>query len=749
MTNQKISTIEQLPSVRSYLHRIGAEVRSMRTAVIKEVRGNYWKDLAAIRFNRDGSIDAPAEYLPTEDEAYNIRKTIEQIQFPKLLPLANPLLSKNLPPAIKEAKPENIYFFYCEDNKASMMQVRIDTVSGKRYFPWTYWDDDVWRQMEPEGLLPLWGLDQLVEGKHTIAFIHEGAKAARAVREMVEQKTPEAIERFVSHPWGADLVNAAHLGWIGGALNPGRTDWSILAKSGIQRVYIISDNDKPGLQAVPIISQRLNLPAFHIMFTNEWPPSFDLADPFPKKMFQTIESIQRYIGPPFRSVLHPATWSTDIIPAKEKGKRPAAVLRESFKHSWSYIESADVFVCNDMPEIMLTENVLNKALAPFSHVNNVSQLIVKAFRGRTTKLCYRPDIPGRVVTDRGTSAINLHVPSDIRSSEGDPTPFLEFMTYLFPVEEELNTVLKWCATLISKPMLRMHFGLLLVTENQGIGKTTLASAILAPLVGVHNVGWPTESDVATSEFNSWLANKRLVVVNEIYSGHSWKAYNKLKSIITDSEVNVNQKHQRTYTLENWAHVIACSNSLRALRVEEDDRRWFYPLVTEAAWPRHKFATLRNWLACGGLSIIKNWSDSFVKGNGICGYIEPGERPPMTVRKKELIAGSRSEGAAAAAVFGEALVESDKAIAVTMREVIMHIRQEVQGRIYESDYEIRKAMVETGAHMWPDRIKVDGQLQYIMVSREGWRMIEGKEPHEAIAILRQLRRRASELYEVSM
>lgn len=742
MIKRKVASISELPGANAYLTRVGAEVRSMRTAVVKEMHGKYWHDLAVIRFSRVGEILAPTEYAPTEAEAKLIATEFVDIEFPRLMSLTTPLLHPGLPDIVKQAQRDNIFEFHDMENRVVMLQVRIMRGEQRHYLPFTFWSDEEWRQMEPEGPLPLWGLDQLAE--NSTVFVHEGAKAARYIRGMIAARTPAAAELLSNHPWGQELCNAAHLGWIGGAMSPLRTDWTALQKAGVRRVYVVSDNDQPGVQAVPAIAQMIRIPTFHVMFTNEWPISFDLADEFPRRMFSEIDGTKRYIGPPFRACLHPATWATELrAPPGGKG-RPIATLRESFKDLWAYIEEADLFVCKEMPEMLRTEQVLNKITAPFSHVHETSKLIVKAFRGRTTKLCYRPDMAGRVITDKGTSAVNLHVPSDIRSSAGDPSLFLDFVGYLFPMERERAQILRWCATLIAKPEVRMHYGLLLVTENQGIGKTTLASAILSPLVGINNTGWPTESDVATSDFNGWLANKRLVVVNEIYSGHSWKAYNKLKSIITDTDVNVNQKHQRTYTIENWAHVIACSNSLRALRMEEDDRRWFYPQVTEHAWGRHKFTELRNWLSAGGLSIVRWWAEQYGE------YVQAGERPMNTLRKKELINGSRSEGAAEAATLGEALAMTSNSIVLTMKDIVAHVRSTVQGRVYESDYELRKAMVDAGCRMWPERIKINGQLQYVVMTKEAYEEIEViLENREITDRIRAYVKRPSEIMEGSM
>ena len=709
----RIKSLNDIPAVASYLKRIGAEPRSLRTAVVRENKGPYWEDIAVIFFEQNGTVKAPDNYAPTEKEKLAIEVDCVSVQWPQIRLLKSVV---DLPDEVKKLPPRNVFEFRNLNDEIIMLQTRVDLGEGeKKYVPWTYWDDGQWRKMESEGPLPLWGIDQLKN--NTTVFIHEGAKAARAMREMIEGKSPEMKRKLAAHPWGEELSAAAHIGWIGGALSPSRTDWSMLQKLGVKRAYIVSDNDAPGIAAVPAISFHLRIPTFHVQFTSEWPQGFDLADDFPKIMFKTVEGREYYTGPSFRSCLHPATWATDQIP-NPRGK-PSIVLRKNFKEMWTYVEEADLFVCTEMPEIIRAENIMNKMLSAFSNTNATSQLIVKAYNGRSAKLCYRPDIKGKIVTDSTTSAINLHTPTHVKSKPGNAEPFIEFMRYMFPNDSELKEALRWCATLIARLDVRMEYGLLLVSERQGVGKTTLGSSILGPLVGMQNVGFPTENQIVQSEFNGWLANKRLIVINEIYSGHSWKAYNKLKSAITDKEVEVNEKYQRPYIIENWCHVFACSNSMRALKIEEDDRRWFYPEVTEEKWPRNKFESFHNWLKSGGLNIIKSWAENY--GD----YVMKGQPAPMTERKKELIVASRTEGQQEAAILAEAMNRQEEPLVLTMKDIVEWVRSSIQGRLYDTDLELRKAMKEVGAVWYEDRFLIGGRLQLAAMNCRALDMMKNK------------------------
>jgi hypothetical protein len=709
----RIKSLNDIPAVASYLKRIGAEPRSLRTAVVRENKGPYWEDIAVIFFEQNGTVKAPDNFAPTEKEKLAIEVDCQSVTWPQIRTLKSLI---DLPEEVKKLPPKNIFEFRNLNDEIVMLQARVDLGEGeKKYVPWTYWDDGQWRKMESEGPLPLWGIDQLKN--NSTVFIHEGAKAARAMREMVEGTSPEMKKKLAAHPWGEELSAAAHIGWIGGALSPSRTDWSMLQKLGVKHAYIVSDNDAPGISAVPSIAFHLRIPTFHVQFTSEWPQGFDLADDFPKNMFKTVEGREYYTGPSFRSCLHPATWATDVIP-NPRGK-PSTVLRKNFKEMWTYVEEADLFVCTEMPEIIRSEAIMNKMLSAFSNTNQTSQLIVKAYNGRSAKLCYRPDIKGKVVTDTTTSAINLHTPTHVKSKPGNAEPFLEFMRYMFPNESELKEALRWCATLIARLDVRMEYGLLLVSERQGVGKTTLGSSILGPLVGMQNVGFPTENQIVQSEFNGWLANKRLIVINEIYSGHSWKAYNKLKSAITDREVEVNEKYQRPYIIENWCHVFACSNSMRALKIEEDDRRWFYPEVTEEKWPRQKFESFHNWLKSGGLNIIKHWAERY--GD----YVMKGQPAPMTERKKELIVASRTEGQQEAAVLAEAMNRQDDPLVLTMKDIVEWVRSSIQGRLYDTDLELRKAMKEVGAVWFEDRFLIGGRLQLAAMNNKALEVIKNR------------------------
>ena len=730
----KVKSLDDLASVRAYLARVGAEPRSLKTAVLREQHGKYWKDLAVIRFAKDGEVTCSNdEYAPTDLEAGAIKAEFPTVQWPVIKTLRRIVRA---PKMLARAEKEDVFEFKSIEGDILMVQVRLEREGEKSYVPFTHWSDDEWRMCEPDGPLPLFNADKLKDA-YTV-FIHEGAKAARYCQWMVEGGSAEARKALAEHPWGQEMEGAVHLGWIGGAMSPYRTDWSVLQAAGVKRAYLVADNDEPGRAAIPGIAQQLRMPTFMIQFTNEWPVSFDMADPWPEDLFGEVDGTRHYTGPAWRDCLHPATWATDLW-ANPRGK-PTPVLRDSFKAMWAYVEEADIFVCTEMPEILRSEPILNKMLAPFSHAAETCKLIVKAYRGRSTRICYRPDHKGLLVTFRGSSAINLHLPTGIKAEKGKAKVWTDFLEYMFVNEQECTEVKRWIATLIARPAVRMGYGLLLVSERQGIGKTTLGAHILAPLVGFQNVGFPGETDISNSAFNDWMANKRLVIVNEVYSGASWKVYHALKPVITDRDVTVNQKYMRQYVIENWCHVLACSNSMRALKMESDDRRWYYPEVSEIPWPDHKFTELRRWIESGGLNIIKHWAEAY--GD----YVGPADRAPMTDRKKEMVEGSRSEAQAEAVALAECLKDRDAPGAMTMKDVVGWVRAASQGRVFDTDYELRKAMIEAGVYCWTKRIKIAGRQQYVILNSALLDRVARTEDYDQQGMLRSHIIKPAELME---
>lgn len=722
----KLKNLTDLPETSKYLSRIGAETRSLLKAVVTEKIGNYFTDIAIIRFDRDGTVEAPPGYEPSAGEIDLIKQEFAEIDWPSSAYIN--LNDKNIPDIYKEADPKDKFEFYDLGGNIVMLQVKIVKKGEKSYIPITKWSDGEYRFAEPENKIPLFGLETL--GNHTTVFINEGANAARVCK-MIANGEGE----YKNHPWQKELSEAASVGFIGGALSPLRTDWSVLKKKGITRAYIIADNDSPGRSAVPKIARELDFPTYVVQFTDQFPTSFDIADDFPSSMFDELDGNRYYNGPSFRECLHPATWATHLIEVQDettKKIKRVPVLRNHFKNEWSYIEEYEFFINNTFPEIIRKPASLDSMLMPFSDSKRISELLLQAYTGRTPKLTYRPDIKGRRVTANGETAINTYVPPTIKSQQGDVTPWLKYLEYLIPDKEECHQFKRWAATLIARPDIRMSFAVLLVSNETGIGKSTVGEKVLAPIIGMHNTAFPSETDIVDSPFNSWLKGKRLAVVHEIYSGSSFKAVNKLKSFITDKFVEINEKFMVPMRMENFIHILACSNSENALKIDSKDRRWFIPTVSEERWPVENWNEFLSWLGQGGLSIIAHWAETWTD------YVMPGERAPMTKRKENIIDDSRSLAEKEAIDLFLSISDRKLEVAIAANDLFEWATHKIKGTVYDKSKDLNKLSKSFGFNVLSadDRLYVRGRLQPVLVSPALAHRIEKMSRDESKEIVRK-------------
>jgi hypothetical protein len=117
---------------------------------------------------------------------------------------------------------------------------------------WKFEKDGPWRRMEPDGLLPLFGLEHLNSGRPVM--VHEGAKAA-AYCQWLTSDDRDAKRALKDHPWGNDLKDYVHLGWPGGANRPNGVDWGPIRRSSpTLSVILVCDRDWVGEQAAAAIS---------------------------------------------------------------------------------------------------------------------------------------------------------------------------------------------------------------------------------------------------------------------------------------------------------------------------------------------------------------------------------------------------------------------------------------------------------------------------------------------------------------
>lgn len=642
-------------------------------------------------------------------------------------------------------------------------RIRYDDGS-KSDLPWTNWSDGERRRMEPRGeKLPLWGLERLDDGRPIM--LHEGAFTAMQVRRRCDfykgkcGYVDEAEEKLLAAAIEGNealwekLSDYTHLGWPAGGPNFRRADFSPLRQLD---VTIACDRDKVGEKAAKGISRIIGTKVKAIIFDDHYKPGFDLADkwPDPPKLHWWAEDEEtkrrRYVGPSLDNYIISVTKATRLVETTGKG-RPAATVTPEFADEW-YVTESMLFIPTDRPDVILNESRFNARVRQFSDVDNTARLMIAEGSSMVVDVTYEPG-KGRIVADEDGSGmkVNTYRGSGIKPIKRSAAPFEEYMTYLIPGEKDRHALMRWCATLVARPEIKMYYGVLLHSTAQGIGKSTLGESILAPLVGRHNASAPNDYDIVEGRFNGWLDRKRLAVIHEIHTDgvRGKKVYDKLKSVLTEKRIEVEQKYMPKYSIPNRIHIFACTNFKTAINLVPEDRRWLVPGVTEEKGPREKWVKFFGWLRNDGLGAIAQWAADFVEKHG---PVEEGEEPPMTSAKREVIEESMPEGMSLARDLARTMISKreeakrkgeEAKIVVKVSDVRRFVADrrglQIGSNFLEKEATLRKVMLSEGLHeKSKERMRAEKELTYVLANfpideNSSWDLLKGhrKSPDEVM------------------
>jgi len=217
-------------------------------------------------------------------------------------------------------------------------------------------------------------------------------------------------------------------------------------------------------------------------------------------------------------------------------------------------------------------------------------------------LVYLPEEPEFPDGEDG-GRYNIWRKSGIEAVPGDVSVFVEHMAFLFPNEADRSLVLDYLALLVQKPAQKIHFALL-VRGLQGTGKSWIGN-LMELIIGRPNVVRPSNDEV-TSRWTSWMEGAQLAIVEELMTLGRLEVANRLKPVITDPTIRIEEKNCSIYSIPNKLNFLCFTNHDDALKIEHGDRRWlvvFSPAVKKE--PTY-YARLFAFLADGGAAHVKHW-----------------------------------------------------------------------------------------------------------------------------------------------
>ena len=206
----------------------------------------------------------------------------------------------------------------------------------------------------------------------------------------------------------------------------------------------------------------------------------------------------------------------------------------------------------------------------------------------------------------GIEIINSYRAPDfeIRETEIDAAPFLDFVTFL--LQDDVEIFLDWCAHLIQQPEKKLAWAPVIVSTKEGLGKNFLFS-IIAKLVGQ----WNTKNISAglfIKTFNTFLVNSILVLINELEEVDAKKRFeivSKLKGYITESHQTIEPKGINAYPAEIFTNFILFSNKEDAIHISDDSRRFLIHINYNKPKEKDYYVSLSKWLTEGGYQAIYN------------------------------------------------------------------------------------------------------------------------------------------------
>lgn len=246
--------------------------------------------------------------------------------------------------------------------------------------------------------------------------------------------------------------------------------------------------------------------------------------------------------------------------------------------------------------------------------------------------------------------VNLYndPPDMIVPTQQEADLFADLWDYAFPREEDKEFgqyLLQFYAHVVQKPSVKITSAPLMVSKEQGTGKTTLMYDIPAALVGRRNAR-KVSNKVLRSQFSDFLADVHFLHFDEVHINGKWDSddtSNSLKDLVTGDTCEVHPKGMKSYNITNRLFITATSNYEDAMTLpSKSERRWGvyyltpmrgYDEAQKRAYFKAVHAFLRGPRGAGVLRWIFNQID-------ISGF-DPTQPPPVTSAKTKMINYSQS------------------------------------------------------------------------------------------------------------
>ncbi len=166
----------------------------------------------------------------------------------------------------------------------------------------------------------------------------------------------------------------------------------------------------------------------------------------------------------------------------------------------------------------------------------------------------------------------------------------------------------WIAQMLQYPAIKSICPILI--SKEGAGKGTLL-ALLKKIMGSEKIFETSNpSRDVWGEFNGCMSNSFLINLNELSKRETIESEGKIKALITDSKLTINNKNMGQYEINSYHRFIITTNNEDPIKTTSDDRRKLIIRSSdEKCGDKHYFSNLYNLL--DDINIIKTCYEYFM------------------------------------------------------------------------------------------------------------------------------------------
>lgn len=215
--------------------------------------------------------------------------------------------------------------------------------------------------------------------------------------------------------------------------------------------------------------------------------------------------------------------------------------------------------------------------------------------------------PGQIIGN----AVNMYYPADVEMKQGDVTPFLDLMQKLLPDARDREILTSYMAACVQHIGSKFQWAPVL-QGVEGNGKTALFSTV-AYAVGQKFVHSPKPEQLA-NQFNGYIEGKLFILVEEVHMRDRVELLDILKPLITNLQVETENKGANKQMTDNRANWAFCTNFRDAIIKSRNDRRYamFFTAqqhvddLARDGMTGDYFPRLYDWLRNGGYAAVAWW-----------------------------------------------------------------------------------------------------------------------------------------------